>query len=367
MNAGKSGRKNILLLGISILFSLVVLEIGLRSFTPFPIHGEMANRVAHPVLGYTLDPSDKEIDADGFRNPAADGRYDIVVIGDSHAQGFNVRSGESFPHQLADMLEVAVYNFGVGGYNIYQYPYLAELAREKSPSLVLLALLPSNDLLRNIPDSEYLAGIPGLELEVVPVKIVKDRLEQSDISLGDRLKSNFAVVSAGSYLNNKRTSNNASYYDVGGQAVQKKRVASHQQYTDLSDPAIATSFRNSLAVINYINDTLNQGGIKFGVVIIPSKELVLQEWAQAINIPLPDGFHVANEAALIDAWRKYFASSEINFIDATPFVLEAFQADTASARIFYPRGDGHPFASGYQSYARAAATLAREIDEKSSR
>ena len=329
MKSGKSDRKNILLLGISILFSLAILEIGLRSFTPFPIHGEMANRVAHPVLGYTLDPADREVDADGFRNPAADSRYDIVVIGDSHTQGFNVRSGESFPHQLADMLGVAVYNAGVGGYNIYQYPYLAELAREKSPSLVLLALLPSNDLLRNIPDSDYLAGIPGLELEAVPVKKVKDRLEHADISLGDRLKSNLAIVSAGSYLNNKRTSNKESYYDVGGQAVQKKRVASHQQYTDLSDPGIAASFRNSLAVINYIDDTLNQGGIQFGIVVVPSKELVLQKWAQAGGIPLPDGFHADNEAALIDAWLEYFASTGISFIDATPFVLEAFQADTA--------------------------------------
>jgi hypothetical protein len=149
---------------------------------------------------------------------------------------------------------------------------------------------------------------------------------------------------------------------VGGQPVQKKRVANHQKYADLSDPVIATSFRNSLVMINHINKTLNQSGIKFGIVILPSKELVLQEWAQANNIPLPAGYHVTSEAALTDAWLENFAHSGINFIDATPFVLEAFQAETRMARIFYPRGDGHPFASGYQSYARAAATLARKID-----
>ena len=362
MKTGKSAPKDTLLLGISILFSLVILEIGLRSLTPFPIHGEMANRVAHPVLGYTLDPSDSEVDADGFRNPAAAGHYDIVVIGDSHTQGFNVRSEESFPQQLADILEMAVYNAGVGGYNIYQYPYLAELAREKSPSLVLLALLPSNDLLRNLPANDYLGAIPGLDLETIPVKIVADRLEQESISLGDILKSKFAIVSAASYLNYKRTSNNASYFDVGGQPIQKKRVAKHQTYNDLSDPVIASSFRNSLAIIDHINNKLQQSGINFGVVILPSKELILQEWAHASSIPLPDDFHANNEVELINAWLEYLARSEIDFIDATPFVLEAFQADTASARIFYPRGDGHPFASGYQSYARAAATLVRNID-----
>lgn len=362
MKTGKKDPKNTLLLGISILISLVILEIGLRVLTPFPIHGEMANRVAHPVLGYTLDPANEEVDADGFRNPAADGQYDIVVIGDSHTQGFNVKSGESWPQQLAEMLDVAVYNSGVGGYNIYHYPYLAELAREKSPALVLLALLPSNDLLRSTAAAEYLENIPGLDLEGVPVKTIEGRLEQSSASLKEILQSNLAIVSAISYLNNKRTSNNENYYDVSGQAVQKKRVTNHQGYSDLSNPAVATSFRNSLVIINYINSNLKKSGIKFGVVILPSKELILQEWVLANHTPLPDGYQITNEEALIGAYSEHFSNTDINFINATPFVLEAFQADTQFATIFYPRGDGHPFASGYQSYARAAAALIREID-----
>ena len=362
MKTGKYNPKNILLLGFSILFSLLILEIGLRSFTPFPIHGEMANRVPHPLLGYTLDPANKEIDADGFRNPAADGHYDIVAIGDSHTQGFNVTPEESWPQQLADMLGVAVYNAGVGGYNIYHFPYLAELAREKSPAFVLLALLPYNDLLRSTPATEYLESIPGLDLQGVPVKEIEGRFEHSNASLKDILQSNLAIVSVTSYLNNKRTSNNDSYYDVGGQPVQKKRAASHQEYADLSDPVIASSFSNSLVIINYINSNLGQSGIKFGVVIIPSKELVIKEWAQANNIPLPDGYNVSNEETLISAYLEHFSSSEINFVDATPFVLEAFQADTQFATIFYPRGDGHPVARGYQSYARAAATMVQKID-----
>lgn len=259
------------------------------------------------------------------------------------------------------MLEVAVYNSGIGGYNIYHYPYLAELAKEKSPVFVLLGLLPNNDLLRSTPATEYLESIPGLDLKGVPVKTIAGRFEHSSTSK-DILKSNLAIVSAVSYLNNKRTSNNEAYYDVGGQPVQKKRIANHQKYADLSDPVVATSFRNSLVIISHINNNLNQSGIKFGIVILPSKELVIQEWAQANNIPLPDGYLVTNEEALIGAYLEYFANSEINFVDATPFVVEAFQADTQFATIFYPRGNGHPFASGYQSYARAAATLIGKID-----
>lgn len=361
MNSKRQSRGNLLLLGISILFSLVLLETGLRLLTPFPIHGEMANRVAHPLLGYTLDPANKEIDASGFRNPDADGHYEIVAIGDSHTQGFNVISAESYPQQLASLLNTPVYNAGVGGYNIYQYPHLAELATGKSPSVVLLGLLPSNDLLRNIEPNESHSGIAGLRMDEVPLKIVKDRLEQSTPSLGDILQSNLAIASAASYLNNKRTSSRDSYHDVGGQAIQKKRVANHVLYTDLSNPAIRISFENSLAIIDYINSRLNKDGIRFGVVILPSKELVLQEWAVAEGIPLPEGYSIANEEELIAAYVAAFSASGIHYIDATPLVLDAFRNDTRSNRIFYPRGDGHPFASGYQSYARAAAALIKEI------
>ena len=361
MSTTKQGRGNIVLLAISVLLSLLVLEVGLRFLTPFPVHGEMANRVAHPLLGYTLDPSNSEVDADGFRNPAAEGNFSIVAIGDSHTQGFNVVSAESYPQQLASMLGVAVYNAGVGGYNVYQYPHLAALAVEKSPSIVLLGLLPSNDLLRNIPANASLTDIPGLNLDAVPIKTVKDRLEQSEPAMGKILQSKLAVVSAVSYLNNKRTSNNDSYHDVGGQAIKKDRVANHLKYTDLSNPAIRASFENSLTIMSFINSELDNKGIKFGIVILPSKELVLQEWAEASNIPLPDGYRIDNEEELIAAYVEYFSSTGINYIDATPFVLEAFQADTRSSRIFYPRGDGHPFVNGYQSYARAAAALTGKI------
>ena len=194
MNSKSQSRGNLLLLGVSILFSLVLLETGLRLLTPFPIHGEMANRVAHPLLGYTLDPANNEIDADGFRNPTADGHFEIVAIGDSHTQGFNVISGESYPQQLANLLNTPVYNAGVGGYNIYQYPHLAELATTKSPSVVLLGLLPSNDLLRNIEPNESHSGIAGLRSDEVPLKIVEDRLEQTNPALDDIMQSNLAIA-----------------------------------------------------------------------------------------------------------------------------------------------------------------------------
>ena len=102
--------KNIGLLIVSSIFTLMIIEVGLRLFTVFPLHDQMANRVFDPTLGYRMDPSFPEIDSNGFRNSEVLAQADIVTIGDSHTYGYNVRSEESWPQQLANMSQKIVYN-----------------------------------------------------------------------------------------------------------------------------------------------------------------------------------------------------------------------------------------------------------------
>ena len=119
-------KKEILLLAISAALSLAVIEIGLRSFTNFPIHGKKSNRIAHPALGFTLDPSKiSDADAGGFRNPGDKSPHEIVAIGDSHTYGLNVGWEDAWPYQLGRSLGKSVYNNGVGGYGVLHYLYLA--------------------------------------------------------------------------------------------------------------------------------------------------------------------------------------------------------------------------------------------------
>ena len=116
-------KKEILLLMVSLALSLFVMEFGLRAFTHFPIHGTKNNRVGHPVLGYTLNPSLSYVDASGFRNPMQDKRqHDIVAIGDSHTYGDNVGWKDAWPYRLGRILNKSVYNYGIGGYGIFDQP-----------------------------------------------------------------------------------------------------------------------------------------------------------------------------------------------------------------------------------------------------
>jgi hypothetical protein len=96
-------RSNLLTLIISLLFSLAILEIGLRSFTPYPI-SRVSNRVEHEKLGYVMDPNMSEIDENGFRNKELTS-IDIVALGDSHTYGFNVSSDNSWPKLLGRKLK----------------------------------------------------------------------------------------------------------------------------------------------------------------------------------------------------------------------------------------------------------------------
>ena len=133
-------RSNLLTLIVSLIISLIILEIGLRNFTPYPSY-----RVEHEQLGWVMNPNVSEIDENGFRNKKLTS-VDIVALGDSHTYGYNVSSDNSWPKLLGRKLKKNVYNFGVGGYGILQYQYLLSKSIELNPKVILLGLYLTNDL-----------------------------------------------------------------------------------------------------------------------------------------------------------------------------------------------------------------------------
>ena len=355
--------RNVILLLVSVVVSLSILEAGLREFTPFPIHGGNANKIAHPVLGYTLDPSGYDIDAAGFRNPSSSGTFDIVTLGDSHTQGFNVRREESWPYQLAGILGKEVYNYGVGSYGIYQYAWLSDHVMEKQPAVVLLGLFPGNDISshasRWVPD-DYLQSIHGISVDHQGTE--KEVFETDNGGgLDEPLKSRSAILSFASYLNKKRKSELDKYMDIGGQLIRIDSVVGGEKSRDLSNPEVQENFNNGLVIIGGMADMFRGKGVGFGVLIIPSKELVVYEWAGRKGIPKPELFDVPGEQSIIRQYATSLEQMGIHYIDATPWVTDALERDENEGRVFYPHGDSHPIQNGYRSYAEAAAVLYREI------
>jgi len=155
----------------SILFSLIVLELGVRAnrgwdaLTHWPnlvlqarlqswARGDQSSAVPDPRLGFVGRPNyvsaDGELtyDAHGRRpTPAPVGAVvlaepPILVVGDSYAQGNEVNDAEAWPSRLQGLIGQRVVNAGMGGYGIDQAVLRAEIvAREVKPAAIILSFI----------------------------------------------------------------------------------------------------------------------------------------------------------------------------------------------------------------------------------
>jgi hypothetical protein len=360
-------KKEIILLAFSLSISVIFAEIGLRVFTSHPIHGDKANRISHPVLGYTLDPSKlSDVDASGFRNPRDKGQHEIVVIGDSHTQGFNVESQFAWPYQLGRLSNKSVYNYGVGGYGIFHYPYLAKEAKKHKPEYVLLGFFPKNDI---SPDAcravspVYYQELLDKGLTHVACR-VKPRTARKKFHLSEY--SAFASALKHSWKTYIRPQtdkifNSQEYFEIGGNLVKKIGVFK-QNEADLSRKGVNDNFEASKLILSFISKDLHGSGIKFGVVIIPSKNLVIERWAIEHAVAIPEKFSVEPEKDLIEKYIAFLDEKNIPAIDSTPYIVEAFAESMELKEEFYPFRNGHPLVKGYESYSTAALALITEFN-----
>ncbi len=187
----------------SVLFSLLVLEIGCRALrgTDSLLHWKnivldqrqgmagqnLDSRFAYdPLLGYTQKPDftvkDLAYDDRGFRRmpPLPAGSVDgsaILATGDSYTQGDEVENDETWPAYLQGLLRRRTINGGVAAYGIDQTALRTEqLVPTIKPALVVLGFI-ADDLRRAEMSRTWgtekpyftLKGAHDLELRNVPV------------------------------------------------------------------------------------------------------------------------------------------------------------------------------------------------------
>ena len=231
-------------------------EVALRLFTPFPIHSGK-NKAFDERLLYVLDTGLGDVDDSGFRNPAIPERVDIVAIGDSLTYGNNVFWRESWPYKLATMTGRSVYNFGVGGYSVYQYYQLFTQALKFRPKHVLIGLYVANDLaanckLLNLPYWRKLAGEFGLKSFSCPDASLNQAKMVKKSKVISRLKDIGRASATLSAINYVRDVYFPMHWFVDSYTIstgsislslERKRVSRHAKATDLNRPNIVESFR----------------------------------------------------------------------------------------------------------------------------
>lgn len=356
------------LLVAAVLGSLVVLEIGLRLLTVFPVTFQ-SNRTEHPTLAYVVSPSLPDTDEHGFRNSdCSPDRSPVLALGDSHTYGNNVIASESFPAQLAEQLGECVYNYGVGSYGIYQYHTLLELARAGDAKHVLVALYPANDLYVSnetcrLIGSEYWQSFAAENGVTLPDCSIERGGGSQSGALLRRTATYQAVLSAMGWqpeeiLQGRKAVNDENYFILDDKRmVDKDRARSHRRSTSLDDETVRANFELSKVIFAQAQRVLAKNGKQLTVLIIPSKEMVLQAWAAdsglARDAELED--IVISEQTLVDAYTGFFEDAAINYGLALGPVARAFAQAVAADDKFYKTNDGHPYANGYAAYARASA------------
>jgi hypothetical protein len=351
------------LLAASIAASAAVAEAVMRALTPFPIT-EQSNKVEHPRLGYVLSREIPDVDARGFRNRAtALEEAEIAVVGDSHTYGFTVAAEDSFPAVLSRKTGRRVYNLGIPAYGIYHYAVLLDELASHSVGDVLLALYPANDLANHcsvttLPSWREFERAAGL---AAPPCDGYDAARAARNREEDWLRNHSALASAWELLVWERLRPGRSYVFAHDMRVTMRRMRHYAASTRLANEDIARSFENGQRILADAHRRLRARGIRFAVLVIPSRERVLYEWSRRADASMHPDFAalVVNEVGLTDAFLAFFRAEGIDHLDAIERVVAGFDRTTRNGHRFYSHDGGHPAERGYAAYADAVAELLR--------
>ena len=332
---------------ISGCFVLLLSEGGLRMMTQYPVNLQ-SNMIPHPELGYVLDPQMEDVDLNGFRNAAVPEVVDIVTIGDSHTQGFNVTSQQSWPGQLALQLNQNVYNMGVGGYGPLQYKTLVSNALAMKPKHIVLGLYLGNDL------SDVVRGIGQRHTH-----------DAIDNVFRHSIKYHTAVGSMATMLIKKSAIGRPAGFIVSHPQnpthIAANRIESLAKSLDLTDVKISAALEQTAEILAAANQQCAQQGTSFTVMLIPTRESVYFENQKNRNPELSGTLAlVANRELEARTWlASVMTNQQVDFVDILPAMAAALDAKPT----VYPSYDeGHPLADGYATYA---ASVSQKLSQNS--
>ncbi len=378
--------KNLALLVTSIIFSLVLCEVGLRLFTPFPVTEE-SNKTDDPVLGYRLSTHLDDVDQHGFRNRPKE-TYDIAALGDSHTYGNNVSSDQTWSALLGDMTGMKVYNYGVGSYGIFTYHAILKTLVKPDARGVIIALYPANDFKMtnslcpaNSAENTFMQDeIKSLNLEIPPAETLRKhcaiKIGGKFSGLKKHLFDDSAIVSAIKLLVIKKTkqrlkivendSNKFYIFDGHINPVPKSQTRNSAKRTDMQNPDTKYMFETFDKFMGSWRNWAHDNNVKLGVLIIPSVERVIYEYYYRKNgLELLDAGFVSDLLKQIKFEQSLSAlldKHEINYKFALSDTVDAFIESLQDGHDFYPVHDSHPKEEGYQAYARAAYELWEDMN-----
>ncbi|MFH0953255.1 MAG: hypothetical protein V1873_02885 [Verrucomicrobiota bacterium] len=385
-----------------VLRGLAALSPGINLIVT-PPGQQIPRTVPDARLGYRPYPGYPGHDQFGFRNRTVPAQARVVALGDSQTYGTSVSLDEAWPKQLELLAGSPVYNMAFGGYGPVHSLMLWDDVKLLRPATVIEAFYPGNDLHDAFvavydrgawddlesPDRKVVRTIRSLEA-VEPLArsvsrlfrkgwgdIVSDAPEPSPRHfLAEHSRLCHLLVRAwdelvrGAAPRGDLSRRSCAKPDVevawkDGQDLARAHPEYYEAFSnaqartvftprfrlaalDLREPRIREGLRISLEAMRRMHGRAAWEGIRFVVLLIPTKELVFRDVVERPSAEYRAV--VANEEAVRKQTMDYLRKHRIEYVDALP----ALRRELASGKQPYPVSrDGHPNAWGHAVLAAA--------------
>ncbi|MCC7105670.1 MAG: hypothetical protein IT307_11040 [Chloroflexi bacterium] len=349
--------------------------------------------VRNSRLGWRGNPDWPEHDQLGFRNPGVPVRPTMTALGDSQTYGSHVPSDAAWPRQLSALGSQDSYNMGFPGWGPAQLLLELDEALALKPAAVVTAIYTGNDLvdayafvydsnqLRDFRTKDERARDQFRELDDTR-PFAGDLLAHQDTdgladprqtrrpprSLGDLIAGQSRLYALGVTLSRIARRQGDPTVSAGAADLEDGDIplATEQlqtvltpryrgQAVDLADPRVAEGLRLTLELVDRMQARAEAAGARFGVVLIPTKELALSRVASAVNDP--DGAYarlVRNETEARAQLLTGLRARDIPHVDSLP----GLRAEAAQGELPYSATrDGHLSVAGQRAVASAVDSL----------
>lgn len=384
-----------LTLAITLVIVDLVLHGAARLSPPIDrVTAFLSAKIPDARLGHRPNPRYPGHDENGFRNPAVPETAYAVALGDSHTYGSGVASEQAWPRVLADLSGREVYNMGLGGYGPVHSLLLWEEALAYRPELIIEAIYAGNDLHDAFSIVYHRGQLPELKTGDPGQQQLIGQTEQADPlarKVGKtyrrgRTKSALRMAIKGWLIEHSRVVGLLRRTQFELSRWQKARepapsaeekwaeaqafAAKHPEYArafssgsartiftpayrlvalDNDDPRIREGGHIIREAVGRMHRLAADGGIRFIVLLIPTKELAFGELAQQMDAPAYQDL-LRNERQFWQETKAFLEKNSIEYVDTLQPLRAELEAGKQPYRMSY---DGHPNAHGQETIARA--------------
>jgi hypothetical protein len=388
-------RKAALALTVGLVAGELLLRFvsGISRDAHWALHPWRPAKIADQRLGTRGDPSFPDHDARGFRNARTLGRADVVALGDSHTYGSGVARSDIWTGELAEALGVTVANLAFPGWGPVQYCNVLDETLALSPQRVIVGFYLGNDLVdaflmsltpagRRLVEPEEESAAATLE-RAQPIKRATAELAAPQdldrplrwptllVQLSERSRLAALPRAFAHAMDRRRRARRdpealwgrwrafarASPERFGVVDSPESRTILTPAYRALAlnpdDPRIALGFEVSCRALAEIDRRCRSSGAALTVMLIPTKERVLEPLVDADGRTDAHRRLLVYESTTCARLLRFLAERKIDAVDAMPALQDAVRRGD---RPYFESGDGHPTPAGHHAMARLLAS-----------